>query len=94
MGVSMVYRMTLHFYHVGYNIQVIPHLLSNAHITFYTSRREYFKQILKSDVKMATIYGFKNLENLCLCHMHTIMTLSTSISTMLNTHARASAIFL
>ena len=89
-----VYRMTFHFYHIGYNIQVIHHFFANTYITFYTSRRVYFNQILKSGVKMAVSYVFENLENLCLSHMHKIMTLFISISAMLDTHARVSAIFL
>ena len=43
---------------------------------------------------MAASYVFEDLENLYLSHMHKIMTLFTSISAMLDTHARASAIFL
>ena len=46
------YKMTFHFHHVGYNIKIIPHLFSNAHITFYIPLRVHFKQIFKGDPKM------------------------------------------
>jgi len=41
---------------------------------------------------MAAHFGFENLENLCLGHMHKIVTLFTSISAMLDVHAKMFAI--
>ena len=70
------------------------HYFTNYNTTFHISLRIYSAPILKKFPTMAPNYGFEKLENSSLGHMHKIMTLFSSISSMLDTHAKTSAIFL